>query len=434
MRSRSFREFACAALAACALALAGCGGPELMPTPNLYTLTDDNPFADVPPSLRSNAVDLIYATDRVPEGDPAKDPRYGTRRSKSLAFGMTTVRIGRDVAWDDLVAASRAAKRKVSLPLICGETHELGRLPQVPAPTVERDGRRVESPEIAAAREVAETRFKTLLAERLALTPKKEVYIFVHGVGSTFDDAAQVMAELWHFMGRRGVPIVYTWPAGGGGDPLHEYTHDRESSEFTVYHLKQFLKLVASCPEVRKVHILAHSRGTDTSVAALRELHIEATAAGRDTRESLKLGCLVLAAADMDLEVSSQRIGGERLMRVPEQMVMYVSPEDKWLGRADWLFDSETRVGQTGAANLTAGRTQSLLRTPEIQYIDARVAASGDRKSHFYFYQDTAASSDLILVLRDGRLPGAGNGRPLVLDSSGIWRIEKDYPACLGGK
>ena len=282
----------------------------------------------------------------------------------------------------------------------------------MPAPTVERDGRRVESPESATAREVAETRFKALLAERLALTPKKEVYIFVHGVGSTFDDAAQVMTELWHFMGRCGVPIVYTWPAGGGGDPLHEYAHDRESSEFTVYHLKQFLKLVASCPEVQKVHILAHSRGTDTAVAALRELHIEATAAGRDTRQALKLGCLVLAAADMDLEVSSQRIGGERLMRVPEQMVMYVSPEDKWLGRADWLLDSADRLGQVDADNLTPARTRSLQRTPEIQYIDARVAASGDKKSHFYFYQDTAASSDLILVLRDGRLPGPAMAGP----------------------
>ena len=36
-----------------------------------------------------------------------------------------------------------------------------------------------------------------------------------------------VIAELWHFLGRQGVPILYTWPAGFGG--LRGYTRDRES-------------------------------------------------------------------------------------------------------------------------------------------------------------------------------------------------------------
>jgi esterase/lipase superfamily enzyme len=432
MRSHSFKGCAYAAVAAWALVIAGCGGPELMPTPNLYTMTDDNPFLDVPPALRTSTVDVIYATDRVPEGDPAK---YGVGRSKSLAFGLTTVRIGQGVSWDDLVAASRAATRKVRLPLETVGTHELGRFPQVPGPTEVRDGRIVEAAAGVKAREAVEAQFKALLAERLALTPKKEVYVFVHGVGSTFDDAAQVLASLWHFMGRGGVPIVYAWPSGSGRDPLHEYTHDRESGEFTVYHLKQFLKVVAAAPEVRKVHILSHSRGADITVGALRELHIEMTAAGRDTREVLKLGCVIQAAADMDKEVNSQRVSGERVNRVPEQMVMYRSSKDAWLGRADWLFGSQDRIGEVGPNDLTPAWKQALLMNPQVQIVDATVAATGDMKSHFYFYQDPAASSDLILVLRDGRLPGAGHGRPLVFDQSTcIWKIEKDYPACLGDK
>lgn len=75
---------------------AGCGGTALMPTPNLYTLTSDNPFPDVPPCFRTSTVDVLYATDRAAEGDTAKNPQYGYRRSRSLAFGMTTVRIGKD--------------------------------------------------------------------------------------------------------------------------------------------------------------------------------------------------------------------------------------------------------------------------------------------------------------------------------------------------
>ena len=124
------------------------------------------------------------------------------------------------------------------------------------------------------ARLAAEARLKALVAERLALTQKKEVYVFIHGTGSDFASPMYVMAGLWHFMGRCGVQVVYTWPSSGSGDSLGGYDYDRESSEFTVYHLKQFLRLLAACPGVEKVNIIAHSRGTDIALTALLELNI----------------------------------------------------------------------------------------------------------------------------------------------------------------
>ena len=414
------------ALSAMVLA-AGCSGPELMPTPNLYGHTPDNPFVDVPPALRTSTADILYVTDRQPEGDPAQDPKYGSRRSLSLAFGMTTVSIGKKVPWDDLVTASRSAQRRLSLPMSTVETHELGRFPPVPTREVEQHGKWVEAPESVKARQAAEARLMALVAERLVLTPKKEVYVFIHGTGSDFAEPTYVMAGLWHFMGRCGVPVVYTWPSSTT-DSLGGYNYDRESSEFTVYHLKQFLRLLASCPGVEKVHILAHSRGTDTALTALRELTIEIRASGGDTRKALKLGCFVLAAADMDLEVSTQRVSAERLMQVPEQMVLYVSPSDARLRLADWVFGSRERLGQSHVTDQTPRRAELLQHLPEIQFIDARVAGSWFG-SHFYFYGHPAVSSDLILLLRDNRRPGAENGRPLAREPGGLWRIAQDYPA-----
>jgi esterase/lipase superfamily enzyme len=400
----------------------------LMPTPNLYAFTPDNPFPDVPAGFRKNTVDILYATDREAKSDIATNPRYGYRRSQALAFGMTTVRIGKDLSWDALVAASRSAARPADLSMSTDETRELGRFPATPSKTVELNGRTVDAPEVADVRMAAETRFKALIAERLALTPKKEVYVFVHGTGSNFEEPTYVLAGLWHFMGRCGVPVVYTWPAGGGSDPARAYAYDRESSEFTVYHLKQFLSVLAACPGVEKVHILAHSRGTDTVMAALRELNIEIRASGGDTRKALKLGCLVLAAADIDMEVSSQRVGAERLMQVPEQMVLYVSVTDLRLNVADALFGSKDRLGQLDPNDMTARQVEALRNLPEIQFIDARIAGSL-AWSHEYFYHHPAVSSDLILLLRDNHRPGAQYGRPLAGDGSAVWRIDKDYPA-----
>jgi esterase/lipase superfamily enzyme len=398
-----------------------------MPTPNLYGIASPDIFADVPPTLRSSTVDVLYATDRAPEGDPAQEPKYGFRRSLSLAFGMTTVRIGEDMSWDDLVAVSRSTQRRRRVPLSMAETREAGRFPPVPTKEVAQDGRWVESPESAADRRAAEARLQALVAERLALTPKKEVYVFIHGTGSDFANPAYVMAELWHFMGRLGVPMAYAWPSSGSDGTLGGYAYSRESSEFTVYHLKQFLRLLGACPGIEKVHLIAHSRGTDTALAALRELNIEIRAAGGETRKVLRLGCIVLAAADMDLEVSTQRVSAERLMRVPEQMVLYVSPTDLRLRLARFFFGGKGRLGQSQVGDRTPRRAELLKHLPDIQFIDARAAVSG-RGSHFYFYSNPAVSSDLILLLRDDRRPGAEAGRPLAREAGGLWRIGRDYP------
>ncbi len=48
------------------LLLAGCAGPKLADTPNLFLGSPDNPFADIPPALQSNEVQPYYLTDRQP--------------------------------------------------------------------------------------------------------------------------------------------------------------------------------------------------------------------------------------------------------------------------------------------------------------------------------------------------------------------------------
>jgi esterase/lipase superfamily enzyme len=171
-----------------------------------------------------------------------------------------------------VVAYSRGAEGYTgSPPVKAVSIEERGRLPETPYLFQVKDGGRVEpDPEIIIELREAEADARRVLSERLALTPRKEVFILVHGVGNDFDDAVIGAAEIWHFLGREGVPIAYTWPAGGEG--LFFYTTDRESGEFTVLHLKQLLKVLATIPEVERVHILSHIRGTDVTMTALREL------------------------------------------------------------------------------------------------------------------------------------------------------------------
>ena len=102
-------------------AMAGCESKFwLMPTPNLYTRGDVDPFPNVPPELQNNHVEVLYLTDRKPE--PSKDPNdtsphYGYKRSRSVAFGVANVDIGENLSWDKLEAVSRTKEREERIPL-----------------------------------------------------------------------------------------------------------------------------------------------------------------------------------------------------------------------------------------------------------------------------------------------------------------------------
>ncbi|MHC4993054.1 MAG: alpha/beta hydrolase, partial [Planctomycetota bacterium] len=302
----------------------------LVGTPNLYLAADADPFADVPPALRSSTIDLLYVTDRRAEGERDGRMRYRHFRSISLAWGSYTVQIGNGVTWTELVEASRTQRRAVNLPLRSGTVIEHGRFPETPPPMEMVDGQVVVTSDYVANLHESTAAFHDELQRRLELTPRKEVFVFVHGFNNSIANAAFRLAELWHMLGREGVPLLYSWPAGAPG-LIKGYTYDRESSEFTIYHFKQLLTALRSCPGVSRVHLIGHSRGTDVVLTALRELLLQTDGTGRDPRSDYRMGHVVLAAPDIDLQVSQQRNVAEQIPRILETLTIYVTPNDRAL-------------------------------------------------------------------------------------------------------
>lgn len=397
----------------------GCS-QQLMPTPNLIAHSKDDPFASVPAALQASDVDVLFVTDRAETANKKNQPEFGYERSRAVSFGSLKVGIGKDVTWPDLVRESRTQSRRTALTLSRREIRVIGKFPETPPKRSWVDGAVREDPAYKPLVDQAQALFKGEVARRVALNPSRnDAYVFVHGFNNSLDDAAFVIAELWHFMGRGGVPIAYSWPAG------LSYAYDRESGEFTIFHLKQFLRTLASCPELGKIHIVAHSRGTDVTMTALRELFIEYTNAGKVARNELKLGNLILAAADLDLDVTTQRIGAEGVFFLPERMTIYVSQADKALGAAMWLFKSRARVGDSSAKDLSEGQRQALLEYSRLQVVNARVSAGAI--GHDYFHSNPAVSSDVIRILRDNSDPGAEHGRPMKRAEDGFWEIRDVY-------
>lgn len=410
------------ALSCCA---AGCSdNARLIATPNIdLDQRGHATFQHVPEKLQTTEIPILFAADRAVMKQTLFGPRYGFGRSGYLTFGAALVGITPELSWDEFVEVSTERKRPRSYKLELKVAVEFGRL-ALPITGMEvREGRyRLNARQVEQI-EASRQRLHEILAERLSESHSEDVYIFVHGFNNTFEDAIFRLAQVWHFMGRRGVPIAYTWPAGKGG--IFGYAYDRESGDFTVYHLKKFLVAVATCPQVKRVHIIAHSRGTDVVTTALRELNIEYKAKGDVTAQQLKLTNLVLAAPDMDADVFEQRFGIEDLHAVAERTTVYLSKSDFALGVSNWLFGGRSRLGNLTAEKFTPEASENLAKLGNFDLISCDV--SGYSTSHDYAFAHPAVVSDLILVLRDRRAPGAANGRPLESPARGIWQIDNDY-------
>ena len=189
-------------------------------------------------------------------------------------------------------------------------------------------------------------------------------------------------------------------------------------------------RAIASNRVVHKIHIIAHSRGTDALVSALRELHLEISGGGRSTRDVMKLGTVVLAAPDLDVDVVIQRAATARLGLVPERAAIYICDKDSALGFSRFLFGS-MRLGKLKPEIFTPEELKALRGSKNLAVVDARVEKPGSM-GHSYFYQNPAVSSDLLLLMRYHLSPGAENGRPLKATDTWFWTIDDTYGKNLG--
>lgn len=443
--------FPLTALAACTLAaLAALGGctEHLITTPYvMQTPAARQTFDSLDPALKTPGMEVVYVTDRVPsKGEGTSRVHYGYGRDLRVHYGLATVGVDPELTWEEFRDLSVTGERDRNYELTVERVEQMGTFSGFDQTHEVRDGELVYRADAEAVVERENEEFYKVLRPLLARTDRKEVVVFVHGFNNTLDYALMRLAQAWHFGGRQGVPIVYSWPGGYGGP--FGYAYDRESGEFTIPHLKMTLRRLALCPDIERVHIISHSRGTDVATTALRELNAEvrgitgrtplaildpAISAAFDqahprpsitVSDILKLETLVLAAPDLDVDVFRQRFINENMLDVAKKIVIYFSNEDEALGWARWLFGSSSRLGSLKSDEFKPESRAFVASLPCVEMINCDVSGF---TTHAYAFQHPAALSDLILVLRDRKGPGAANGRPLDPDGVGVWKLTNDY-------
>jgi len=432
-------------VAAMTIVLAGCATTHpMMPTPVLYTGAQARPlFDDLPAESRTPALDLLFITDRVRAKSADEEAPYTANRSRSMAYGSTTIEFGENLSWDSLLKESTEAKRDTSLELKLGPTKELGRFPPIPYGLEIGPNGLSRSPAIVEEYEKAKQELQGEIVRRLSIASRKEVVLYVHGYHNSFEDAALTMGELCHFLGREFVCSIFSWPAGGKRGALLGYDVDTESSEYAVEDLVKTIRIIATTPGVQRIHLLAHSRGTDTLANAMAELSAEAYMLGSSLPRHFNIANVVLMAPDIDGDVALSRIFkvfsdpdlpflGEPTPNAvvadsPEfKVTIYASPDDKALATSGWLFGSISRLGRIDAAMLTPHQIEMIRTWGSANVIQVR--GRTDLFGHSYFVSNPEVSADIIAMLRYGLQPNEP-GRPLVEIVKPFWRIPKDDEA-----
>ncbi|WP_159818995.1 alpha/beta hydrolase [Colwellia sp. 20A7] len=402
------------------LVLSACSSnPTLMPTPNVFVNTHylEN---DIPEALRETSMELIYVTDRGTS--QKKNITYDASRSSSIAYGVAKVNFGdKSLPWSELLAQSNLQERSADLTYVLEQVDEQGRFPLSPYKFKIVEDRLQIDEEILERKSFHENRLNSQINQRLKNSNKKDVILFVHGFNNTFNESVFTLAGIWHFMKRQGVPVVYSWPAAAKG--FNAYFADKESGQFTIFHLKETLRLLFKNPEIEKIHIIAHSRGTDVVTTTLRELIIENRASGGNPRKYLRIENLILAAPDLDFGIIKQRLMAEQFGPAFGKITIYTSQEDSALGISQWLTNGLS-FGRLNTKDVNKNEQNIFNSVGNVSLI--KVPKSGGFIGHDYFHSNPAVSSDLINLILYNAAPGSKE-RPLKKLENNFWSLGFDY-------
>jgi len=405
----------------CLTLLTACSSVHKLPkTPSLYSAQSPYPVQNIPPAEQGVTSKIYYITDRNPHSDDSTHIEYEKDRSASMAFGEATITYD-DISWDGLIEASQMETKRPKVKV--STIDEVERFPATPLIfSATPDGIIVNQDEATQYKQSIEIVQKNI-SDRLKSNNQKDVLLYVHGFNVSFEKAVLGLNDVWHFCGRQAVPIAYSWPSGSGN--LFGYFTDRESGEFTVYHLKETIRLLSSMAEVENIHILAHSRGTDITTTALRELVIETRASGKDPLTTLKVKNLIMAAPDLDYGVVTQRLIAEKFGPAFGQITIYMNSGDSALGIAQRLMRG-IRFGKLTAEKQSEREAQIFNNVGNVSFVN--VSDVSGLIGHGYFSQHPGALSDIISLVKTGSRPGTEE-RPLTHIEGNFWTLDKSYLA-----
>ncbi|MBI3408971.1 MAG: alpha/beta fold hydrolase [Planctomycetes bacterium] len=184
---------------------------------------------------------------------------------------------------------------------------------------------------------LAQDAFFAQLSDTVNASSKKDAFVFVHGFNVSFEDAARRTAQLAYDLKFEGAPVFFSWPSQG---LFLEYTVDEANAEWTIPHLKAFLKSVATRSGAQIIHLIAHSMGNRALTRALQGLMAE------EAKNPPRFSEVILAAPDIDADVFKTQIF-PGISSAAQRLTLYASSRDRALQLSKQVH-GYPRAGESG--------------------------------------------------------------------------------------
>ena len=401
------------------LTLSGCASQPkdqimLMPAPDVFDQGDWDPFTDRDPIKDIAYGGILYATDREPA--PKEGQYYLDERGHVLRLGVAQITAGKEgMTWEEARRISLLKERPEDYPLKVTDVREIGILDS-------STNLFTESLLDSDQRDVPGVQFAAKVNAKLAISKRKEVFIYLHGYKVVFENPLLVASELWHFLGYEGAFIAFSWPSTPS---TLAYFSDLETAALSAGNLRILIQYLAEKTDARRIHIIGYSAGTRVVAQALDQLALMRTEPGCiDSAKDLRIGHVILTGSDIDLHLfGSYLVDG--MLDVAENITIYASAKDKALGVSRWVFGRD-RLGQIVNEPLSEEATRYLNENSQLVVINATDTPGADSgNGHAYFRKSPWTSSDILATLTFDLKPGERGleqvgGQP-------IWTFSADY-------
>jgi esterase/lipase superfamily enzyme len=187
--------------------------------------------------------------------------------------------------------------------------------------------------------------FVAAVDRELARRPpgERELLIFVHGYNNTASDAILRLAQFVEDTGFQGVPVLFTW-ASAARTP--RYVYDLNSALVARVKIKDMTEILLQT-QAEGADIFAHSMGTFLTMEGL----VDAQLAGRLDRTGIRIGTIMLASPDIDIDLFRTQIS---LLptAIRERIYLLVSKDDSALRVSRRIAGGVPRVGAADTAEL----------------------------------------------------------------------------------
>lgn len=219
--------------------------------------------------------------------------------------------------------------------------------------------------------------FKSL-ASRVSRSPKKDMFVFIHGYNNTFEEAAQRTAQLAFDLKFPGASVFYSWPS----ETLLRYAIAEKNVEWSLQHLTQFLREISQKSGATEIHLIAHSMGNRALTNAL-SIFAQTKSLRPQTFKNV-----IFAAPDVDQTAFRKIEPAVRSMT--KNLTLYSSNNDKALAISSRLHDAP-RLGQAGLSTYVS---------KQFDTVDAS-AVDSSMLGHAYYGDNPSVVDDIVKVVME---------------------------------